>query len=100
DDPLYLNAYISSLRIAAISTVVALLIGYPMAYYIARAGEGKRNILLMLVILPFWTSFLLRVYAWIGFLKTNGVINNFLGFFGLGPFTMLQTDFAVYVGIV
>ena len=100
DDPLYLNAYLSSLRIAAVSTVVALLIGYPMAYYIARAGEGKRNILLMLVILPFWTSFLLRVYAWIGFLKTNGVVNNFLGLFGLGPFTMLQTDFAVYVGVV
>ena len=71
-----------------------------MAYFIARSSDRARSILLMLVILPFWSSFLLRVYAWIGFLKNNGIINNFLGLFHLGPFTMLQTDFAVYVGIV
>jgi putrescine transport system permease protein len=99
-DRLYVDAYLNSLKIAAISTVLALLVAYPMAYFIARSADRIRNILLMLVILPFWSSFLLRVYAWIGFLKNNGVINNFLGLFGVGPFTMLQTDFAVYLGIV
>jgi putrescine transport system permease protein len=101
-DSLYVNSYISSIKIAAISTIFALLVGYPMAYYIARSEEPKRTLLLLMVILPFWTSFLLRVYAWIGFLKSNGVINNIL--LGLGiidePIVMLQTDFAVYLGIV
>jgi putrescine transport system permease protein len=99
-DHLYLDAYLSSIKIAFISTVIALLIGYPMAYFIARSPDRLRNILLMLVILPFWSSFLLRVYAWIGFLKNNGVINNFLGLFGIPQVTMLYTDFAVYLGIV
>jgi putrescine transport system permease protein len=99
-DHLYLDAWLSSLKIAFISTVLALLVGYPMAYFIARSSDRARNILLMLVILPFWSSFLLRVYAWIGFLKNNGVINNFLGLLHLPQVTMLYTDFAVYVGIV
>jgi putrescine transport system permease protein len=97
---IYLNAFLSSIRIAAVSTVFAILIGYPMAYVIARAPDKWRNLLLMLVILPFWTSFLLRVYALSGFLRGEGVINNFIGLFGLGPLTMMQTDFAVYVGII
>ncbi len=96
----YLTAFLSSIKIAAISTVFAVLIGYPMAYAIARAPDRWRNILLMLVILPFWTSFLLRVYALSGFMRGEGVINNLLGVFGIGPLVMLQTDFAVYVGIV
>ncbi len=102
EDPLYLVSYLSSVRIAAISTVLTLLIGYPMAYAIARAPEGRRNLLLMLVILPFWTSFLLRVYAWIGILKANGVLNNALMSLGLidQPLVILQTDIAVYLGIV
>jgi putrescine transport system permease protein len=100
EDSLYIAAYLNSIKIALISTAIALAIGYPMAYFIARARDPWRNVLLMLVILPFWTSFLLRVYAWMGFLRSNGVINNFLGLFGIGPITMLQTDFAVYVGIV
>lgn len=102
DDPLYISAYFSSIRIAAFSTLIALLIAYPMAYFIARSSARYRNILLMLVILPFWSSFLLRVYAWIGFLKSKGVINNFLMSTGIisDPLPMLQTDFAVYVGIV
>ncbi|WP_112323502.1 ABC transporter permease subunit [Oceanibium sediminis] len=101
-DSLYINSYLSSIRIAAVSTVLALLVGYPMAYAIARAPEPRRTILLFLVILPFWTSFLLRVYAWIGLLKGNGVINNVLLWMGVidEPLVMLQTDFAVYVGIV
>jgi putrescine transport system permease protein len=102
DDPLYINAYLSSLRIAFVSAVLALLVGYPMAYYIARSPEPRRSLLLTLVILPFWTSFLLRVYAWQGFLRSNGVINNFLIWTGVidRPLVMLQTDFAVYLGIV
>ncbi|TQM93452.1 putrescine transport system permease protein [Roseinatronobacter monicus] len=101
-DALYRNAYLSSIRVAFVSTIFALLIGYPIAYYIARAPEPKRSILLLMVILPFWTSFLLRVYAWMGFLRSNGVINNTLMSLGLidSPIQMMQTDFAVYIGIV
>jgi putrescine transport system permease protein len=99
-DNLYIAAYLSSIRIAFIATVITLLVGYPMAYAIARAPDRWRNILLMLVILPFFTSFLLRVYALTGFMRGNGVINQFLGLFGIQPLVMMQTDFAVYVGIV
>lgn len=102
EDDLYWKAYLNSAKIALISTVLCLLVGYPMAYGIARANPVWRNVLLLLVILPFWTSFLLRVYAWIGILKNNGLINNML--LGLGiidePIVMMQTDFAVYIGIV
>ena len=102
EDDLYWSAYLNSAKIALISTVFCLLIGYPMAYAIARSSPTNRNILLMLVILPFWTSFLLRVYAWMGILQNNGLINNIL--IGLGiidkPIVMMQTDFAVYLGIV
>ncbi len=102
EDGLYLAAYGSSLRIAFFSTLFALMVGYPMAYFIARSSGQWRNILLMLVIMPFWTSFLLRVYAWIGILKGNGYINNLLLSLGIinEPLVMMQTDFAVYVGIV
>jgi putrescine transport system permease protein len=102
DDPLYLRAYLFSIRVAFVSAFIALLVGYPMAYYIARSPEPRRSMLLTLVILPFWTSFLLRVYAWQGFLRSNGVINNFLLWTGIidRPLVMLQTDFAVYLGIV
>ena len=101
-DALYRNAYISSIRIAAISTIFALLIGYPIAYYVARAPEPRRTILLLLVILPFWTSFLLRVYAWMGFLQREGLINSVLVGLGIvdAPLVMMQTTFAVYIGIV
>src|SRR5580698_1116514 len=101
-DPLYISAYLYSLKVAAVSTLLCLLLGYPMAYVIARAQGTWRSALLMLIVLPFWTSFLLRVYAWIGLLKHNGVINNILLYLGIihQPLTMLQTDFAVYVGIV
>ena len=81
-----------------ISTVLCLLIGYPMAYGIARSPTPARSMLLMLVILPFWTSFLMRVYAWIGILKNNGLINNVLIWLGVidEPIPMMNTDFAVY----
>ena len=102
EDALYRNAYLSSIRIAVISTIFALLIGYPIAYFIARSPEPRRSILLLMVILPFWTSFLLRVYAWMGFLRRDGVINNMLMSLGIidQPLVMMQTDFAVYIGIV
>lgn len=101
-DRLYINAYFFSIQVAFISAVIALLIGYPMAYFIARSPEPRRTFLLMMVILPFWTSFLLRVYAWQGFLRSNGVINNMLISLGIidTPIQMLQTNFAVYLGIV
>lgn len=101
-DSLYLNTFIYSVKVAAISTVFCLLVGYPMAYAIARCPPTTRNLFLMLIILPFWTSFLLRVYAWIGLLKTNGVINNTLLALGVidEPLALLYTDFAVYIGIV
>lgn len=102
EDSLYINAYLSSIKVAGISTIFALLIGYPIAYYIARSPETRRTVLLLLVILPFWTSFLLRVYAWIGFLRRDGVINNTLIWLGIidEPLVMMQTNFAVYIGIV
>ncbi len=99
-DDLYYAAYLYSLKVAAVSTFWCLLLGYPMAYAISRATPAQRNLYLMLIILPFWTSFLLRVYAWIGLLKTDGVINQVAGLFDLGPFTMMNTNFAVYIGIV
>ena len=101
-DDLYWKAYLSSLQIAALSTVLALLVGYPIAYGMARAAPEWRPTLLMLVILPFWTSFLIRVYSWIGILSTEGYLNQFL--IGIGvisePLTILNTNVAVYIGIV
>jgi putrescine transport system permease protein len=101
-DSLYVHAFLNSLRVAAVSTLLCLGIGYPMAYAIARARPGLRAGLLLLIILPFWTSFLLRVYAWIGILKTNGILNGVLLSLGLidEPMALLHTDFAVYLGIV
>jgi len=101
-EPLYVSAWLYSIKVAAISTLLCLLIGYPMAYAIARSSSTARNVYLMLVILPFWTSFLLRVYAWIGLLKTDGVINNVLMFLHVinEPLGMMNTSFAVYIGIV
>jgi putrescine transport system permease protein len=101
-DDLYIRAYLSSIRIAGISTVICLLVAYPIAYAIARAEPATRNALLMLVILPSWTSFLIRIYAWVGILKNNGLINNFLMWLGIidQPIAMLNTEFAVYIGIV
>jgi putrescine transport system permease protein len=101
-DSLYVAAFLSSLKVASISTVLCLAIGYPMAYAIARADTNWRNTLLLLIILPFWTSFLLRVYAWIGLLGNTGAINNVLIALGIidEPIVMLQTDFAMYIGIV
>ncbi|KZL00542.1 MULTISPECIES: ABC transporter permease subunit [unclassified Pseudovibrio] len=102
EDTLYLNSYLSSLRIASISTLLTLAIGYPIAYAMAKAPKEWRATLLMLVILPFWTSFLIRVYAWIGILKKEGFLNYFLLWTGIidEPLMILNTDTAIYIGIV
>lgn len=99
---LYLRGYISSIKIAATATLFCLLIGYPMAFVIARLPAHSRNLALMLVILPSWTSFLIRIYAWIGLLKNNGLINNLLLYLGVidEPLVILHTPMAVYIGIV
>lgn len=101
-DAQYGLAYLSSIRIAAVSTVLCLLIGYPMAYFIARMSPSARNIALMAVVLPSWTSFLIRVYAWIGILDTNGLLNRFLMWLGVidAPLRILYTPLAAYIGIV
>ena len=101
-DSQYVQAYLSSIKIAGISTLLALLIGYPMAYGIARAKPFMRLVLMMLVILAFWTSSLLRTYAMIGILKANGLLAQALSAVGLaGPdFSLLHSDTAVYIGIV
>ncbi|WP_439873059.1 ABC transporter permease subunit [Rhizobium leguminosarum] len=102
DDPLYFNAYLSSVVIAAISTFLTLLIAYPIAYGMAQAPRGLRPTLVMLVILPFWTSFLIRVYAWIAILKPEGLFNQLLLSLHLidTPLIILNTNTAVYIGIV
>ena len=102
EDNLYWVSYLRSIKVAFISTICCLLLGYPMAYYIAQSAPTKRNVLLMLIILPFWTSFLLRVYAWMGILSTNGIINSVFLWIGVidEPIQMLYTNFAVYLGIV
>lgn len=102
DDPLYIESYLQSLEVAAISTLLCLAIGYPLAWAIAHSKPATRNILLLLVILPSWTSFLIRVYAWMAILKDNGVLNNFLMWLGVidQPLVILHTNLAVYIGIV
>jgi len=101
-DELYAFAYLNSLRLAAIATFCCLLLGYPAAYAIARSSHSVRNLLLLLVALPFWTSFLIRVYAWIGILKTEGLLNGLLLWLGVidTPLQILETDLAVLIGMV
>ena len=102
EDDLYWKSYLSSLQIAVISTILTLLVGYPIAYAMARAPNHWRPTLLMLVILPFWTSFLIRVYSWMGILSTEGYLNQLLQGLGLisEPLMILNTNVAVYIGII
>ena len=101
-DSLYLVTYINSVKLAFISTCFCLMIGYPIAYGIARSPQPTRNILLLMVVVPFWISFLLRVYAWMGILKTKGLLNGFLLWSGIidQPLELLYTDTAVYIGMI
>ena len=101
-DDLYIATYISSLKMAAVSTILCLLLGFPIAYYIARSNPATRNMLMMGVMLPFWTSFLIRVYAWIGILKDDGLLNHTLIALGLihSPLRLYHSDAGVYIGMV
>jgi len=102
EDSLYVNTYVNSVRISTISTVLCLLLGYPIAYAIVRSAPTTRFVLLMLIILPFWTSFLLRIYAWMGLLADQGTINNILIYLGLinRPIRLMYSEFAVHIGII
>ena len=102
EDDLYWAAYAGSLRIAFFSTVICLLIGYPMAYAIARARKDMQTVLLLLIMMPTWTAILIRVYAWMGILSSNGILNGLLMGMGLisEPLRILNTDLAVYIGVV
>jgi putrescine transport system permease protein len=102
EDELYLAAYLGSLKIATISTLLCLLIGYPMAYAISRASKEMQTVWLLLIMMPTWTAILIRVYAWMGILSNNGLLNALLQGLGLieAPLQILNTDLAVYIGIV
>lgn len=102
EDNLYVSSYIRSLSLGAVATFFCLLIGYPMAYGIARSSPERRNLFLLLIILPFWTSFLIRVYAWIGLLSNKGIINQILLYLGVieSPLPLLYNAFSVVLGIV
>ena len=101
-DNQYVLAYLSSIKIAVIATLLTLLIGYPMAYVISRMSPAARNVAMMLVVLPSWTSFLIRVYAWIGILDRNGLLDQLLQKIGItdAPLSLLYTPTAAYIGIV
>ena len=101
-DSLYVSAYIGSLKIAFIATLLCLLLGYPMAYAMARASLQWQLVLLLLIMLPSWTSFLIRVYAWMGILSNQGLLNNFLLWLGVikEPLRLMNTNIAVVIGIV
>jgi putrescine transport system permease protein len=101
-DDIYLFSYLRSLTVAAVSTVILVLTGFPIAYAMARAPRGWRPVLLMLIVLPFWTSFLIRVYAWINILQRDGLLNQALHALRLidQPLTWLATDTAIYIGLV
>nr|WP_208599285.1 ABC transporter permease subunit [Azotobacter beijerinckii] len=101
-DELYLSAYLGSLKIATVGTLFCLLIGYPMAYAIARASKEMQTVCLLLIMMPTWTAILIRVYAWMGILGNNGLLNSVLQGLGLidEPLRILNTDLAVYIGVV
>ncbi len=102
EDELYLSAYLGSLKIAFISTLLCLLLGYPMAYAIARSSKEAQTVFLLLIMMPTWTAILIRVYAWMGILSNNGLLNGFLQMLGVidEPLQILNTNLAVYIGIV
>ncbi|WP_190539335.1 ABC transporter permease subunit [Pseudomonas typographi] len=102
DDDLYFAAYFGSVKMAFISTLLCLMIGYPMAYAISVAKKETQTVLLLLIMMPTWTAILIRVYAWMGILSNNGLLNGFLQFIGVidQPLQILNTNLAVYIGIV
>ncbi|OOL36282.1 putrescine ABC transporter permease PotH [Pseudomonas sp. FSL W5-0299] len=101
-DELYISAYFGSLKVAFFSTLMCLVIGFPMAYAITKANKETQNVLLLLIMMPTWTAILIRVYAWMGILSNNGLLNGFLMWTGLTdhPIEILNTNTAVYIGVV
>lgn len=100
-DNLYAVTFLRSVLLAGSAMILCLMLGFPMAYGIARSSPGTRSLLLLLIVLPFWVSFLLRVYAWMGLLNNHGVINNLLMWLGLidHPIQMMYTNFAIFIGL-
>ncbi len=96
----YTVVFIRSFRLAGIATVICLFIGYPVAYLLSREGQRFQRLATVLIMLPMWMNFLLRTYSWMAILENNGLINQFLGLFGLGPFKMIDTQGAVVLGMV
>ena len=99
-NPIYLKVFLRSIILAGASTIICLLVGYPVAYIISKAHISKRNTLILIFILPMWMNFLLRTYAWVAILGKNGILNSFLGLFGIEPVTLLYTNFAILLGMV
>jgi len=101
-DPLYLRILLYSMWVAGLTTVITILIGYPLAYYIARANPRQRSLLLFLILVPFWTNFIIRIYAWIMILRTEGILNNLLISLGVinFPLDILYSPLAVQIGMV
>lgn len=99
-DPIFVNVLFKSLTIAAITTILCLLIGYPMAYMISRLTPRLQVLMMLFVTIPMWINTLIRTYSWISLLADNGIINNFLNLLGMGPFKMMYTDFSVTLGMI
>lgn len=99
-DPIYLKVFFRSIMLAGASTLICLIVGYPVAYIISKAHISKRGTLILLFILPMWMNFLLRTYAWVAILGKNGLLNSFLGIFGVEPVAILYTNFAILLGMV
>lgn len=99
-DDVFIGVLVTSLRIALITTVICILLGYPAAYLIAKMNVKKSAFFILLITLPMWINMLVRTYAWVGILSDNGVINNLLAYFGIGKIKMLHTEFAVILGMV
>ena len=96
----YSNVFLRSIWLGALATFISLLLGYPLAYTIAKAAPNRQSFLILLIMLPMWMNFLLRTYSWMFLLEKRGLINSFLGLFGIGPFQMINTQGAVVLGMV
>ena len=99
-DPIYFKVFFRSITLAGISTIICLLVGYPVAYLISKANVNRRGTLILLFILPMWMNFLLRTYAWVAILGKNGLLNYLLGIFGIEPVSILYTNVAILLGMV
>lgn len=99
-DPIYFKVFFRSIGLAGLATLICLIVGYPVAYIISKAPLNKRGTLILLFILPMWMNFLLRTYAWVAILGKNGLLNSFLGIFGIEPVSILYTNFAILLGMV